>query len=97
MRLPPWLSAISLWEIALKIQIGKLDLPKEPEFYLKHVLKLQAQVLAVGTRHSLGVLNGPLHRKVPFDRVLVAQAREEAMASVTRNPILSQYPVKTLW
>ena len=65
-NVPRWFSAISLWEIAVKIQIGKLDLPQESEFYLRHMLLLKAQVLDVGLRHSLGVLGLPLHHKDPL-------------------------------
>jgi len=94
---PRWLSAISLWEIAVKIQIGKLDLPKESGYYLKHLLQLKAQVLDVGSRHSLGVFDLPMHHKDPFDRILIAQAREEGMVLVTMDPVIKQYEVRTLW
>ena len=96
-KVPRWFSAISLWEIAVKIQIGKLDLPQESEFYLRHMLTLKAQVLDVGLRHSLGVLGLPLHHKDPFDRLLVAQARQEGMVLVTMDPLIQQYDVQTRW
>ncbi len=81
----------------MKIQIGKLDLPRDSGFYLRHMLTLKAQVLDVGLRHSLGVLDLPFHRKDPFDRLLVAQAREEGMILVTTDPFIQQYDVRTLW
>ncbi len=96
-KVPRWLSGVALWEIAVKIQIGKLDLPRDSGFYLRHMLTLKAQVLDVGLRHSLGVLDLPLHHKDPFDHLLVAQAREEGMILVTTDPFIQQYDVQTLW
>lgn len=96
-KVPRWLSAVALWEIAVKIQIGKLDLPRDSQFYLRHMLTLKAQVLDVGLRHSLGVLDLPLYHKDPFDRLLVAQAREEGMVLVTMDPFIQQYDVQTIW
>lgn len=37
-----------MWEIAVKIQIGKLDLPRDSQFYLRHMFTLKAQVVDVG-------------------------------------------------
>ncbi len=95
--IPRWLSAISLWEIAVKIQIGKLDLPKESSYYLKHLQQLRAQVLDVASHHSLGVFELPMHHKDPFDRMLIAQAREEKMILITKDPVIRQYDVKSIW
>lgn len=94
---PRWLSAISLWEIAVKIQIGKLDLPRESAYYLKHLQQLRAQVLDVASHHSLGVFDLPMHHKDPFDRLLIAQAREENMVLLTKDPLIQLYEVETLW
>lgn len=80
----------------MKIQIGKLDLPRVSEFYLRHLLALNAQVLDLSLRHSLGVLNLPLHHKDPFHRLLVAQACAEDMVLVTMDSILRRYDVQTL-
>ena len=96
-NVPRWLSAVSLWEIAVKIQIGKLDLPPDCEFYLRHSRALKAQMLDVSSRHSLGLFDLPLHHKDPFDRMLVAQARAEDMTLVTLDPLIRRYDVRTIW
>lgn len=95
--IPRWVSAVSLWEIAVKIQIGKLDLPSNPAFYLRHLQKLGAAILPVESRHSFELLQNPLPHKDPFDRLLFAQARVEEMTLVTRDKIIRQYKVRTLW
>ena len=47
--------------------------------------------------HVLELENLPAHHKDPFDRLLIAQARIEGVAMVSRDPVISQYPVEVLW
>jgi len=96
-EVPRWVSVVSLWEIAVKIQIGKLDLPRDADFYQKHLRALHALVLAVDVRHSLGLFALPMHHKDPFDRLLIAQAREEKMTLVTRDAAIRDYEIRTIW
>lgn len=92
-----WVSAVSLWEIAVRIQIGKLALPSEPEFYHEHLRRMHASVLPVEARHTFELMRLPLLHRDPFDRLLIAQARTDGLLFVTRDSALSQYPVSILW
>ena len=92
-----WLSAVSLWEIAVKIQIGKLDLPNDPAFFQYHLRQLKCDLLPVEAAHSFELLRLPLLHKDPFDRLLIAQARVEQMTLLTRDEQIHAYPVPTLW
>lgn len=92
-----YVSAVSIWEVAIKIQIGKLDMPADRSFYAAHVKALKARVLAVEFPHSLAVLSLPLHHRDPFDRMLIAQAREEGLVVVTRDAAFEAYEVPTVW
>lgn len=92
-----WVSAVSLWEIAAKVHIGKLVLPLDRAFYAQHLQALQANTLAVNLQHSLALLELPLHHRDPFDRLLIAQAREEGMALVSRDEAFRAYDVARLW
>lgn len=92
-----WVSAASLWEIAVKIQIGKLALPAEPGFYQSHMGRLHASVLTVEARHTYELMRLPVLHRDPFDRLLIAQARTDELVLVTRDAALSRYPVSTLW
>ena len=92
-----WVSAVSLWEIAFKIQIGKLNLPANPSFYREHLQQLGAAILPIDSNHSFELLRLPLHHKDPFDRLLIAQARVEDMTLVTRDKNVRHYDVRTLW
>ena len=96
-ELPRCVSAISLWEIIIKIQIGKRDLPPEPTFYEHHLRKLKATVLPVDARHSFELIHLPLLHKDPFDRLLIAQARVADMTLLTRDKSIRRYSVTTLW
>jgi len=92
-----WVSVVSLWEIAIKVQIGKLPLPRDPTFYKSHIELLQARTLAVSIEHSLCFLSLPLHHRDPFDRLLIAQASEENLTLVTRDKAFRRYGVDCIW
>ena len=84
-----WVSVVSLWEIAIKVQIGKLPMPLDQAFYMRHLQALKAQTLAVSLQHSLAFMALPLHHRDPFDLLLISQATEEGMTLVTETPPLS--------
>jgi PIN domain nuclease of toxin-antitoxin system len=92
-----WVSAVSLWEIAIKIHIGKLAMPLDRSFCAQHLQALSAQTLAVDLRHSLALFGLPLHHRDPFDRLLIAQAREEGLTLMTRDETFKDYEVETVW
>lgn len=92
-----WVSPVSLNEIAIKVNLGKLPFPLEREFYVHHLSELRAKVLPLDLRHSLAVLGLPPHHKDPFDRLLIAQAREEGLTLATRDPIFARYEVQIVW
>jgi len=92
-----WVSAITLAEIGIKVAIGKLPLPKHPDYYLRHLEALRAEILPVGVQHSLKLLDLPMHHRDPFDRLLIAQAKTEELTIVTQDRAFAAYGVATLW
>ncbi|MCA9178395.1 MAG: type II toxin-antitoxin system VapC family toxin [Planctomycetales bacterium] len=88
-----FVSAVSALEITIKRQLGKLRSPP-------HVAKLLADnrflELAVTVAHAEAVNALPLLHRDPFDRLLVAQAREERLRLVTRDADVLQYDVPLL-
>lgn len=92
-----WVSVVSLWEIAIKVQIGKLPMPLDPAFYTRHLQALKAQTLAISLQHSLAFMALPLHHRDPFDRLLISQTTEEGMTLVTRDAAFKPYGVATVW
>ena len=91
------LSVASVWEMQIKIQVGKLkvNLP------LKDLIKNQQEtndltVLPVALTHVLALNALPLHHKDPFDRLLIAQSIEEDLTLVSTDSQFSDYSVKLL-
>jgi PIN domain nuclease of toxin-antitoxin system len=92
-----WLSVVSVWEIIIKAQIGKLNL----RLPLPHIVTQQQanglQVLPVTLPHVLAVEGLPPVHKDPFDRLLVAQAVVEGVELVSADQVFAHYPVRLLW
>lgn len=89
-----YLSAASVWEIAIKYAIGKLPLPEPPEIYVPERVRLSRfSGLAITHGHALAAAGLPLHHRDPFDRVMVAQARIEGLILVTADAVLAAYDV----
>lgn len=87
-------SAVTLWEVAVKRSIGKLEAPDDlPE----RVAADGFTWLAVTPEHAWHVSELPLHHRDPFDRLLVAQARVEGVAVVTRDARFAAYGVGVTW
>ncbi len=88
------LSAAVVWEVAIKRSLGKLDAPEE---YLSLLLGAGVQALSMSIEHAVAVEHLPPHHHDPFDRMLVAQARCEGAAIVSRDPALRAYDVTLVW
>lgn len=88
------LSAASSWEIAIKAQIGRLNLPDDPRRYVPDRMRaIGVDPLPVEHNHALAVCDlPPLHRD-PFDRLLVAQARDMHLRIVTADAQIARYDV----
>jgi PIN domain nuclease of toxin-antitoxin system len=92
------LSVASVWEMQIKLQLGKLHL----RLPLADVVGEQQQtneiqVLPVALGHVLGLQNLPAHHRDPFDRLLIAQANAEEAVLISHDPVFAHYPVKVLW
>ena len=92
-----FLSAASSWEIAIKSQLGRLDLPEDPRRYVPDRMRaIGADPLPIEHNHALAVGDLPLLHRDPFDRLLVAQARDLRMRIVTADGRIARYDVDTL-
>lgn len=90
----PVVSAVSVWEIAVKRAIGKLEAPSD---LLEQLDGWDVELLPISIRHAHATGELPLHHRDPFDRLLVAQAQLEGCALVTRDRALGIYDVPTVW
>ena len=93
----PFFSVASQWEIALKVQAGKLNIRSPVDFMPKHMGALKVVGLAIKSAHILRTFALPGHHKDPFDRLLVAQALHEDCAIVTNDAMIARYPVNIIW
>ena len=88
------LSAVVVWEIAIKRSLGKLDAPDD---LAPTLLGAGAQPLPVTLDHAAAVGELPWHHCDPFDRLLVAQAARERATLVTHDEALRPYGVAVIW
>lgn len=88
-----YVSAATVWELSIKAQLGKIEMPTTIEEALRRSGFL-ALPITVQHAQTAGAL--PRHHTDPFDRMLVAQAMLERMILVTRDPTLRAYGVAIL-
>ncbi len=86
-------SAVTAWEIGVKMAVGKLKAPGDLAAQLRE--KRFTPLLAT-LEHGLHVATLPVLHGDPFDRLLVAQAQLEGLTIVTRDPRIAAYDVETL-
>ncbi|MCL1467292.1 type II toxin-antitoxin system VapC family toxin [Argonema galeatum] len=92
------LSVISIWEMQIKLQLGKITLNRSLLEIIENQQQTnQIEVLPVKLAHVLELDSLPLVHKDPFDRLLIAQANVQNAALVSCDPIVAQYPVNVIW
>lgn len=91
-------SVVGVWEMQIKIQLGKLrlDLPLS-ELLLAQQQINKIEVLPVKLEHVLALERLPVHHKDPFERLLIAQAQIEEASLVSKDQIFLEYPVQIVW
>jgi len=94
----PFLSMASLWEMAIKLSIGKLSLGQPFETLIPEQMKLNGiELLQIEMPHIVAVASLPFHHRDPFDRLLIAQATVEQMPIVSGDPAFDSYTIQRLW
>lgn len=92
-----FLSVVSLWEIQIKHQAGKLDLAIPLQEIVQRQLANQIQLLPVIPEHVFALSKLPNHHNDPFDRMLVAQSIVEDATVISKDSVIKRYPTKVLW
>ncbi len=87
-------SAVTVWEVAIKRGLGKLDAPPD---LLPQLERAGIEPLPITARHADRVATLPMHHRDPFDRLLVAQAEIEGLALVSGDAEMSGYQVEVIW
>jgi PIN domain nuclease of toxin-antitoxin system len=93
-----FVSIASLWEIAIKINIGKLDLHIPFKKLEKELLKNNFKILPIEFKHTIQLSKLDQSHRDPFDRILISQALVENFTIITKDNAFSQYKgLKTSW
>jgi PIN domain nuclease of toxin-antitoxin system len=87
-------SAVSLWEIAIKRAAGKLTAPDDFPDLIRGV---GHEILPIRAEHAWRAGALAPHHRDPFDRLLVAQAELEDLTLVTHDRALAPYGVRVVW
>jgi PIN domain nuclease of toxin-antitoxin system len=91
-------SAVSALEIAMKLAVGRLELPEDARTWLRtRVAAFDLTDLPVTADHAVEAALLPRHHRDPWDRLLIAQARVEGVALLTADAVFSRYDVETIW
>lgn len=88
------ISAVVVWEVAIKRRLGKLDAPAD---LLERLERAGVDLLPITARHADRVGSLPMHHRDPFDRLLVAQAEVDGLKIVSADGGLAVYGVDVLW
>lgn len=92
-----FVSTVSLWELSIKVSLGKLKLPTPVRAIAVELRNSGAAFLQISEEHALATESLPWHHRDPFDRMLIAQSRQEGLTLVTRDGIFAEYAVSLLW
>jgi PIN domain nuclease of toxin-antitoxin system len=92
-----FLSAASVWEMAINVSLGRLTLPTSAGEYIAGKIQSGLQMMPIEWSHAAAVEILPFLHRDPFDRLLVAQAQIEECSIVTGDPAFRKYDVRVIW
>lgn len=93
-----FISIVSLWEIAIKVNIGKLTLPDNYEDFIPEQLVLNdIEVLPIRMADLAIYTTLPLHHRDPYDRLIIAQAMTDKVSIIGSDVAFDSYSVNRIW
>jgi PIN domain nuclease of toxin-antitoxin system len=94
---PCFVSIASIWEIAIKLSIGKLKM-KYPFDKLSTLLwENSIELLPIRIEHTKELISMPFHHKDPFDRLIISQARIEHLTIISKDDNFRSYDINQIW
>ena len=91
-----FVSIASLWEISIKISIGRLKISRPFSDILVHLSNQSIAILPIMPGHVLQVATLPFHHRDPFDRMIIAQSQVEFLSVMSHDKNFAAYGVKLL-
>ena len=93
-----YLSVASIWEMAIKVSLGKLEMPSPfTDFIDEQLDENTITLLNIKTAHTGIVATLPFHHRDPFDRLIIAQSKVEDIPIIGKDAIFDDYGIKRLW
>ena len=90
-------SIVSLWEIAIKVNLGKLTINFPFVKFVSYLADNDIEVLQIGFDHLIQVATLEMHHRDPFDRIIIAQALVENLTIITKDEHFPSYTEKIFW
>jgi PIN domain nuclease of toxin-antitoxin system len=90
-------SVVSIWEIAIKLNIGKLKIEHSIEDIYQLLAQLKIEILPIERLDLDRYLTLPLHHRDPFDRLIISQAIDRELILISADGAFEPYPVQRLW
>jgi PIN domain nuclease of toxin-antitoxin system len=91
-------SPATYWEIAIKISLGKYELPEPYDIFIeREIATNDFHILPIEPKHTAVLTTLPFHHRDPFDRLLIAQAMVEAIPILSIDTAFDAYPMTRLW
>jgi PIN domain nuclease of toxin-antitoxin system len=90
-------SIASIWEIAIKISLNKFRFPKGFKYFLKMIKDNGFEILPISFNHTLVVSTLEYLHRDPFDRILIAQCKNDHLTIATKDENIQLYNIQTLW
>ncbi len=92
-----YLSIASLWEMAIKIKLGKLSLQQDYETIGPAIEASDILILPIAFADTVQIRHLPLHHGDPFDRILIAQGMNHSLPIISTDLKFDAYPVQRIW
>jgi PIN domain nuclease of toxin-antitoxin system len=91
------ISIASIWEIAIKLSLGKMELNKGFDDISKIMRDFEIELLPISFEHINELLTLEFHHRDPFDRIIISQGIVEGFHIVTKDEYFKKYDVKIIW
>ncbi len=93
-----FISIASLWEIAIKFSIGKLNLQQPFDAMFPEQLETNSiEIIGITIDHLKAVSSLPFHHRDPFDRLIIAQSKVEGLSIISVDTVFDDYGVRREW
>ena len=93
-----YLSTASIWEMQIKLQLGKLNLQPSLQQIIEDQCRVNdLRILSISQQHIFNLSQLPFHHKDPFDRLIISQAMTEGFSLLSKDAQITKYQVNVIW